>query len=698
MPINRSGEPNALPTLRRPVNWRSLLLGWLGVLFICTLTPYNNYVLLNTDFVGNHLPASLLVFFLLFVICINGLLWRFAPRHAFTQAELAVAVGMTLVGCALPSVGLMRYLPGHLISFFSQASIDSETAQLMKRMSLPDWLWPTFDSLDPAVRGNEPVVRDFVGQTYGHPDSFAGRWAGVPWMRWVVPTFSWSILFAAIVGAVLSLTLIFRRQWVENEKLSFPLASIYISLIESPQPGRSLNRLLLARSFWIAFAVVFLLHGLNALSVYDPQHWPELSLGYNLNAILADAPWQFTSWGFKAQRIYFTIIGIMFFVPGRVAFSLWFFYLLVQVMRMGYGTYQADFTLPMAVDQLVGSLMTMGIVTIWIGRAHLLNVIRQMFGRGESGSRGRYLPEGVAGWMLLISVLAMITWLTLAGASIPGAMVIVGVLLLVWIVSAKVVGETGLLYVMLAAPAGRIWLYVSDITGGVTTTVKSFFFSSWFFGLFQHDTRETMIVYATHAVRVADEQAYPEEKNWRRGFPLLLALVSALVIGYFVAGASSLYIHYGYSNALDQSQDLVGRWGSFEMPRIIALNDTMNVIPPKTGPIESHSRVGHFLGGAGFTAFLAMMNLRFAAWPLHPVGYLLANSWGMESIWFSIFLGWGAKTMLVRFGGATLYRESRPMFVGLIFGEAAAVAFWLCVSLILNLLGEMYHAIRILPV
>src|SRR5690606_5276119 len=127
---------------RRSVSGRSVALGLAGVLLICALTPFNNYVLRNTDLVGNHLPASLLIFFLLFVLLINALLLRWWPRQALSGGELAVALGMTLVGCALPSVGLMRYLPGHLVAAFGHAAIHHESAELLRQLNLPDWLWP----------------------------------------------------------------------------------------------------------------------------------------------------------------------------------------------------------------------------------------------------------------------------------------------------------------------------------------------------------------------------------------------------------------------------------------------------------------------------------------------------------------------------------------------------------------------------
>src|SRR5881394_4015998 len=101
---------------RNPVNLRSVALGLLGVAFICGLTPYNDFVVDNTYFTGNFLPIGLVLFFLLFVMLINAPLSRFAPRFSFSAGEMAVALGMTLVSCAIPSSGLMRLLPSQLVA------------------------------------------------------------------------------------------------------------------------------------------------------------------------------------------------------------------------------------------------------------------------------------------------------------------------------------------------------------------------------------------------------------------------------------------------------------------------------------------------------------------------------------------------------------------------------------------------------
>jgi hypothetical protein len=96
-------------------------------------------------------------------------------------------------------------------------------------------------------------------------------------------------------------------------------------------------------------------------------------------------------------------------------------------------------------------------------------------------------------------------------------------------------------------------------------------------------------------------------------------------------------------------------------------------------------------------AILSVLRLRFMSFPLHPVGFLLASSYVIGEIWFSIMLGWLAKLILLRFGGASAFRAAKSIFIGLILGEAGAAAFWLIVSLLLNAVGLTYYPIRLFP-
>src|SRR5689334_10907377 len=113
LPLDPSHLPSA-PGAHRAITWRSVLLGFFGVAFICGITPYNDYAVNNSYFVGNNLPLGVVVLIFVFALIINGPLSKFAPRFAFSTGEMTVMLSMMLVGCALPSSGLMRYFPPSL--------------------------------------------------------------------------------------------------------------------------------------------------------------------------------------------------------------------------------------------------------------------------------------------------------------------------------------------------------------------------------------------------------------------------------------------------------------------------------------------------------------------------------------------------------------------------------------------------------
>ena len=48
------------------------------------------------------------------------------------------------------------------------------------------------------------------------------------------------------------------------------------------------------------------------------------------------------------------------------------------------------------------------------------------------------------------------------------------------------------------------------------------------------------------------------------------------------------------------------------------------------------------------------------------------------------FVGWIIKSLIIRYGGATIYKKARPFFLGLILGEFSAAILWSILSYILG--------------
>jgi hypothetical protein len=65
---------------------------------------------------------------------------------------------------------------------------------------------------------------------------------------------------------------------------------------------------------------------------------------------------------------------------------------------------------------------------------------------------------------------------------------------------------------------------------------------------------------------------------------------------------------------------------------------------------------------------------------LHPIGYAMAGTDIMPNLWFSMFLAWGLKGLLVRYGGLKAYRRSLPFALGLILGDFLSGCGWILIE------------------
>jgi hypothetical protein len=705
MPVRKKtvpfhGLPDSIDPIssQRPaVSWRSILLGLLGVTIICGVTPYNDYALNNTFLVGNNLPIGVVMLTFLFVLCINAPLHRWWPRHALSGGELSVALSMTLVSCALPSSGLMRYFPPSLVSPFYHALYNRPFLDLLERMHLPSWIFPTMAGTGPREWMNDPVVIDYIGR-WTEPGPY-------PFLAWIKPAITWGIFLFALYSAMVCIIAILRRQWYENERLPFPLAQIHLALIDQPAPGKVLNQVLGRKSFWIGFSGVFLLHCWNGLALYFPRYFPQIPVYYDiLYRIMSNPPWSYVSNDFKGAAVFFTAVGVTYFLSNSIAFSLWFFFVAMQVWRMIVGSATGDpnnFGVNGAVDQHFGGVTAFVLSILWVGRKHWWLVLRQAF-RGPVGDepRGRYLPYPIAFWGMITSLAVMIGWLWLAGCTLGGAVVMVLLLVMLFVVITRIIAESGLMHGQLQVPINHPWVLAAEFGHPLVSPVKTFYFASLLQSV-HFDFREVAPVYASHALRIVDQAVFQNRDSdhdspaiRRTGRQIIVLLMLALAVGYVVSFTSMLWVEYKYSWTLDTPGKPLNDFGTFINTQTL-VDSTVQYSKGNYHPQESPG----WNFGFGFTlvTILSALRLRFAWWPLHPIGYLMLYTYPGTHLWLSIFIGWFAKSLILRFGGTKLYTDGKPFFLGLIVGESAAAGFWLIVGLMLSALDLPYHAVNIMP-
>jgi hypothetical protein len=663
-----------------------------GVLFINLLTAYNDYVLWNTFLVGNSLPlAALTITFV--VVLLNGLVHARRPSLALSGGELGVMFAMMLIGGSIPGSALMRYLPGSLVYPVAEAGTNSELRRVLQTMNLPDWVYPVLQGDSFAERAADQTITGFTG-----------RWVDAerppPYLAWLRPLLTWGLFYLAFHGAILSLLTLVRRQWFENERLTFPIAQIQMALVEQPAAGRRLPPVMGSRGFWIAFVAVALLHTLNGLAKYYPASFPEITPGYKLAGVFSERPWVFLGWHLKTADIFFTAVGVASLLPGSVSFSLWFFVVLGGIVQMQLGTFTGDATLHGLAEQHYGGMLAYAGIVLWIGRRHWALILRQAF-RGERPGepRGRYLSYRAAFWTFIVCWLGMIGWLMTAGCTFGGALLITTLLILALMLLARVVAETGLLHPGETLHLTRPWQLLNYYGFGQVVSNQTFWLGSHLHFI-HHDGRESFGVYASHALKLTDRAVFEDRtleqhrvSDRRFGHRLIALFALVLAVAFVVGFASMVFVEYGHAMEKHSvNPEPVNRYVAGWAAKSKIVDATIQY---DTGSYNHpYDPATHLVAGAAGTIFLSWMRLNVAWWPLHPIGYLFMGTWPMSRLWFSILIGWMLRTLALRFGGSSLYTSMRAPMFGLILGEAAVSAVWLVVSVVLSGMGMDYRPMR----
>src|SRR6266581_1756987 len=182
---------------------------------------------------------------------------------------------MMLLASMVSSRGLLEKLIPLLVVPNYNASLENGWKRLFFGF-IPRWAVPWDPHGDPK---QQVVVQFFEGLRPGER---------VPWQLWVMPLLAWGLFVALIFGAFLCLAVLLRRQWVDNEKLAFPLVQLPLEMVRGDSAeGVSFLR---NRLTWLGFALPALLFGFNGLHQWFPSV-PDLPVDIDLNALATQPPW-----------------------------------------------------------------------------------------------------------------------------------------------------------------------------------------------------------------------------------------------------------------------------------------------------------------------------------------------------------------------------------------------------------------------
>ena len=649
---NTSGPLDPGPS--SPVTFRALVAGAVLTATLCVMCPASLMAIEGPYLACDFTLAGAHALFLAFVLIVNTSLCMVKRSWAFSAGELMTVYLMLAIGSNVTTMGLVGYMLPTPAGLPYYASPENRWAELVVPY-VPTWLMPA----------DETTIRHFFeGLPVGEP---------IPWSQWIVPIVWWGVLLVGLYTVMLGLTVAFRRQWIERERLLFPLAQLPIEMIER-EPNRVLGPFFRSKAMWIGFSIPFLIYGWNCLGILLSETvghtLPRISL--SRTAYFARGVWRLS------LLVSFPVVGFTYLINLPLSFSIWFFSLVQQaeqaifgvvgfrIPSAGYSPYSTAG--PILASQGIGAMLAFVAISVWVARAQLCLIVRRAITneKGPEDEGEPMSPRAALGTIAGGSVL-MGAWMAHAGLPWIYAPLFVLVVFAIFLAITRIVVESGvpMTRAPMIAPVFLINIFGSSAFGpaGVAALGMTCVWAG--------DVRTFVMCTGAHAWKLSDSLRVRS-----RSFLWVIAL--AIPLAVLVSCWATLKFGYTLGGCNANS------WFFVSGPQY----PWRYVARLSRAPQEASWGRMLFMGiGAAAVWLLTILHHQFAWWPIHPIGLPIAQAGPTEWYWFSIFLGWLFKRVIVWLGGVGLYRKSRPLFIGMVLGNFAAGGFWFVISLISGIRG-----------
>lgn len=640
------------------VSPRAIIIGLLGAAAGCFVVCWAELVVAKIQIaICQFAPAAIGLLFL--VILANLFLRNVARRFRLRPHEIIVIYVMILVASLTTSRGVLeRWIP--TLVAVNYYTTEANHWDKLYYEQIPPWA-VAFD-----VRDGKPqkIAVDFYEALKpGRP---------VPWGAWLKPIGAWMIIIAALVFAYACMASILRKQWMDSEKLTFPLVYLPLEMAKDEAGPQSFFR---NRLMWVGFAIPFIIFSVNGIHESVPQV-PLLKLEYPWNPFFSTLgrPWRDV--GQITAYCSLAAIGFSYFIPAQVLLALWSMYFLSRIENIVFSTCGASFQeMPLFPTSLwngyhvAGAYFVLAAYLIKSAWPHLKQVWEMAkTGADEKAPEGKeFLSNRTAVYGLIISSIVAIIWMSALGVALWMAVLEVLVFLFVVVlVMARSVSEAGMLMTETSfRPVDLVRIFSPQAVLGPNTITALAMIDP----VFTRDLRGNLLSTFLDGLKMADGV----KLNRRH---LFWAIVGALAVTF--TWGTALHLLLPYKRGAVTLYGYAYQWNSFA-----GFKHFQSIM---TAPDKFEPRIAVFFAvGVAFTTFLAWMRTQYVWWPFSPLAFALSGSWSMIVFWCPIFIAWLIKTVVLRYGGMKTYSNLRPFFLGLILGEFSQAVIWATLAAIWRL-------------
>ena len=609
------------------------------------LIPLNAYWIALVSGIHHSLnPAYASLFItpivnLFFLVLLNTLLKQIRPQLALSRAQLLIIYQMLVMLCLVSGHNPMDFILGILAHPFWFATFENEYAALFHRY-IPSWF---------TIQDKSALTGFFEGNSSLYTAKHLSAWIG--------PTLLWSFVTFVLFFILMCFNSIQRLQWSERERLSYPIAQLPI---EMTTPQFFSRRLL-----WLGFGICATLELLNGLHfLYPSVPGVPLKIPDFGAKIFTSKPWSAIGW--LPLFFYPWVIGLTFFVPLELSFSVWFFFLFTkfQLILGSIGGWKSLPGFPYYNQQGIGAWLTLGILVLWASRKHLKMVLTTALKPATPTNEPFQYRTALLGILVGTAILVFI--FQQAGMSVEILLAFLCLYFLMSIAITYARAAVGVPYHEVIYTHPQLML-VSVLgvrrIGAANLTLFSFLYP------YVRDNVSHPMPSQLEGFKIAERASLSQKKM---AIAMIVALLVATPVSFWA------YLHLMYQHGAVQSDGYVIGIGIETFERLL--------LPWLQQPHAPDST------GLSFTAFASLFTLglmflrrQFIWFPFHPAGYALGLSAGMVWVWSAVYVGWFIKAVLLKFGGLRTYRKAGPFFVGLVLGDFLIGTFWSLVGVVFEI-------------
>jgi hypothetical protein len=614
------------------------------LVLVAVLVPVNAYWIVLSEvirYAGHPTTIALfynVVFWLCLLVGLNRLALRFLPALALDRGELLTLYFGLQLTSALGGHDIGEVLLPILVhpARFADAANDWAVTLLPY---LPPWLIVT----DPEA------VKNFYN---GHSTLYTAQHL----RAWAVPILCWTGFFGVLCAVMLCLDVILRRQWTESERLPFPLVYLPLELTAERTP------LFRERLFWAGVALAAVLQIYNGVAQLYPS-LPLLPIKYkNYGDLFTTRPWNAVGWFPIGFYPFAVALGLL--LPTDFLLSSWLFYFFWKGQLVATSALALDRTpnFPYVDAQCLGGFIGIALTSLFLARHHLSAVWRHLWepGKYPAGDDDSPLSYRLAAGGVVVGSVLLFAFLWTAG--VPPLLVV----------------AFYLIYFAIAVTVTRLRAELGPPVHDLHKTGPDAILPT-VFGPTAFDQRTLAVfglcggfnrAYRSLAMPIQLEAMAASARAGTDSRPLLAVLFALGFLGPLCAFWALL--HFGYT--VGAASGAVGPPNVYQIfgsePWVRYTSQLRAPRPPGVGEGVA------VLVGVAFSVLLNVLRVRVLGFPLHPVGYAVSSSWGMNVLWMPLFLAWLAKTLLLRYGGLPLYRRALPLCYGVILGECVVGSLW----------------------